>query len=80
MVQIVIDNGSTFVKAGKELMKKYIIYWTSCVSYCIDLMIKEIGKMPSVKGVIDDVTMVTNFIYNHTWLLTKMRQVYHGGW
>lgn len=38
VVQIVTDNGSTFVKAGKELMKKYNIYWTSCVAHCIDLM------------------------------------------
>ena len=28
VVQIVTDNGSAFVKAGKLLMKKYNLYWT----------------------------------------------------
>ena len=30
MVQIVIDNGSVFVKAEKLLMKKYNLFWTPC--------------------------------------------------
>ena len=32
VVQIVTDNGSSFVKAGKLLMKKYNLYWTPCVT------------------------------------------------
>ena len=44
VVQIVIDNGSTFVKAGKLLMKKYNLYWTPCAEHCIDLMFEDIGK------------------------------------
>ena len=32
VVQIVIDNGSAFVKIGKLLMKKYNLYWTSCAA------------------------------------------------
>ena len=44
VVQIVIDNGSTFVKAGKLLMKKYNLYWTPCAAHCIDLMFEDIGK------------------------------------
>ena len=45
MVQIVTDNGSAFVKAGKLLMKKYNMYWTPCVAHCIDLMFEDIGKI-----------------------------------
>ena len=44
VVQIVTDNGSAFVKAGKLLMKKYNLYWTPCASHCIDLMFEDIGK------------------------------------
>ncbi|RVW21196.1 hypothetical protein CK203_114806 [Vitis vinifera] len=32
VVQIVTDNGSAFVKAGKLLMKKYNLYWTPCAT------------------------------------------------
>ena len=38
VVQIVTDNGLVFVKAGKLLMKKYNLYWTSCTTHCIDFM------------------------------------------
>ena len=44
VVQIVIDNGSAFVKAGKLLMKKYNLYWTPCAAHCINLMFEDIGK------------------------------------
>ena len=42
--QIVTDNGSTFVKAKKLLIKKYNLYWTSCAAHYIDLMFEDIGK------------------------------------
>ena len=44
VVQIVTDNGSAFVKAGKLLMKKYNLYWTPCAAHCIDLMFEDIAK------------------------------------
>ena len=75
VVQIVTDNGSTFVKAGKLLMKKYNLYWTPCAAHCIDLMFEDIGKRDSVAQLIGNGRKITNFIYNHGWLLAKMRQV-----
>ena len=48
VVQIVTDNGSTFVKAGKLLMKKYNLYWIPCAAHCINLMFEDIGKRESV--------------------------------
>ena len=48
VVQIVIDNGSAFLKAGKLLMKKYNLYWTPCAAHCIDLMFENICKRDSV--------------------------------
>ena len=40
VMQVVTDNGSAFVKAGKLLMKKYNLYWTPCATHCIDLIFK----------------------------------------
>ena len=71
VVQLVTDNGSTFVKAGKLLMKKYNLYWTPCATHCIDLMFEDIGKRESVLNLIINAIKITNFIYNHGWLLAK---------
>ncbi|KAL6345769.1 hypothetical protein AAG906_017519 [Vitis piasezkii] len=77
VVQIVTDNGSAFMKAGKQLMKKYNLYWTPC-AHCIDLIFEDIGKRPNVIEVINNARKITNFIYNHGWLLAQMRK-YCGG-
>ena len=78
VVQIVTDNRSTFVNAGKLLMKKYNLYWTSCAAHCIDLMFEDIGKRATVLELITNARKITNFIYNHDWLFAKMRKVYGG--
>ncbi|RVW62088.1 hypothetical protein CK203_058940 [Vitis vinifera] len=78
VVQIVTDNESAFMKAGKQLMKKYNLYWTLCVAHCIDLIFEDIGKRPNVIEVISNARKITNFIYNHGWLLVQIRK-YCGG-
>ena len=78
VMHIVTDNGSTFVKAGKLLMKKYNLYWTPYAAHCIDLMFEDIGKRDSVAQLIENGRKITNFIYNHGWLVAKMRQVCGG--
>ena len=78
VVQIVIDNGSTFVKGEKVLMKNFNLYWTPCASHCIDLMFEDVEKRLSVADVIRNARNITNFIYNHGWLLVEMRK-YCGG-
>ena len=55
MEQIVIDNGSAFVKARKLLMKKYNLYWIPCEAHCIDLMFENTGKMNSIAQLINNV-------------------------
>ena len=72
VVQIVTDNGSAFVKAGKLLMKKYNLYWSPCAAHYIDLMFEDIGKRDTVAQLIGNGRKITNFIYNHGWLLAKM--------
>ena len=78
VVQIVIDNGSTFVKARKLLMKKYNLYWTLCATHCIDLMFEDIGKRVTISKLITNARKITNFIYNHGCLLAKVRKVCGG--
>ena len=77
-VQIVTDNGSAFMKVRKQFMKKYNLYWTSCAAHCIYLIFEDIGKRPNVIDVINTARKITNFIYNHGWLLAQMRK-YCGG-
>ena len=78
VVQIVTNNGSAFVKVVKLLMNKYNLYWTPCATHCIDLMFEDIGKRATVLELITNARKITNFIYNHGWLLAKMRKVYGG--
>ena len=66
------------MKSGKVLMKKFNLYWTPCAAHCIDLMFEDIGKRPSVANVIRSGHKITNFIYNHGWLLEEMRKYYGG--
>ena len=78
VVQIVINNGSAFVKARKLLMKKYNLYWIPCAVHCIDLIFEDIGKRAIVSKLITNAQKITNFIYNNGCLLAKMRKVCGG--
>eukprot|EP00253_Pinus_taeda_P011696 PITA_11696 len=71
VVQIIIDNASNYVLAGKLLEEKL---WTPCVARCIDLMLEDIGKIDWVKNTIDHAKSITKFIYNHTLILSLMRK------
>ena len=46
--------------------------------HCIELMFEDIGKKPSVIYVINNTHKITNFIYNHGWLLAQMRKYCDG--
>ena len=59
-------------------MKRYNLYWTLCAAHCIDLIFEDISKRPSVIDVINNAHKITNFIYNHGWLLAQMRKYYGG--
>ncbi|KAM0995696.1 hypothetical protein ACFX13_005845 [Malus domestica] len=72
VVQVVTDNGSAFVKAGKKLMKHHNVFWTSCATHCIDLMFEAMGKKENISTIAKRARTITNYIYNHGWLLAKM--------
>ena len=66
------------MKAWKLLMKKYNLYWTLGAAHYIDLMFEDIGKRLSIVDMITKAWKITNFIYNHSWLLAQMRKVCGG--
>ncbi|XP_048444125.1 uncharacterized protein LOC125479134 [Pyrus x bretschneideri] len=78
VVQVMTDNGSAFVKAGKKLMKHHNVFWTSCEAHCIDLMFEAMGKKENIANVVKIARTITNYIYNHSWLLAKMREFCKG--
>ncbi|XP_060667885.1 uncharacterized protein LOC132799608 [Ziziphus jujuba] len=78
VVQIVTDNGSAFVKAGKKLMGDYNLYWTPCAAHYIDLMFEDSGKNENMAIVIKQARAITTYIYNHNWLLAKMCETCKG--
>lgn len=55
------------------------MYWTSCATHCIDLILEDIEKkLPEVKSVIKIALQFTGYIYNHGLVLNMMRK-YTGG-
>ncbi|RVW88271.1 hypothetical protein CK203_038651 [Vitis vinifera] len=61
-----------------EMEYKEMEAYTPCAAHCIDLIFEDIGKRPNVIEVINNAHKITNFIYNHGWLLAQMRK-YCGG-
>jgi hypothetical protein len=75
VVQVITDNVANYVVAGRMLMQRYpSLYWSPCAAHCIDLMLEDIGKFPWIKEIIDLARSVTTYIYNHTYVLSLMRQ------
>eukprot|EP00253_Pinus_taeda_P004752 PITA_04752 len=75
VVQIITDNASNYVLAGKLLEEKHkTIFWTPCAAHCLDLMLEDIGKLDWVKNTIDHAKSITKLIYNHTLILSLMRK------
>ncbi|KAL5698032.1 hypothetical protein ACHQM5_029120 [Ranunculus cassubicifolius] len=74
VVQIVTDNAPNYVSAGKLLMRKRKhLYWTPCAAHCIDLILEKIGELKRMDTLITKSKEIAKFIYNHTWVLDKMR-------
>lgn len=76
VVQIVTNNGNNFKKAGKKLIEKHNLFWTPCAAHCIDFMLKDMGKLETVRNAVEDSRTITNFIYNHGYVLAMMREMY----
>ncbi|XP_073021256.1 uncharacterized protein [Primulina eburnea] len=75
VVQVITDNGSNYVLAGKLLQaKRPNLFWTPCAAHCIDLMLEDIGKIEVVRKTISRAIALVGYIYNHGGVLHMMRE------
>ncbi|XP_020236303.1 uncharacterized protein LOC109815898 [Cajanus cajan] len=74
VVQVITNNGSNYVLAGKMLeAKRKKIFWTPYAAHCIDLMLEDIGKLPNIKKTIQRTISLIGFIYSHSSTLSLLR-------
>ncbi|CAI9274423.1 unnamed protein product [Lactuca saligna] len=74
VVQVVTDNVTNNMGAAKLLQEKRpTIFWTSCATHTINLMLEGIGGLPRFKKVLDQAKKLTIFIYAHHKTLAMMR-------
>lgn len=74
VVQVVTDNASVNQAASTLLnAKRPTYFWNGCAAHCTDLMLEDIGKLPSVNSTITKARAVTGFLYAHTRVLNLMR-------
>ncbi|KAI8543162.1 hypothetical protein RHMOL_Rhmol08G0196200 [Rhododendron molle] len=75
VVQVVKDNASNNMAAADLLkIKRPNIFWTSCGTHTINLMLEGIGKQSKFKGIIDKAKAFTIFVYAHHNTLAMMRK------
>jgi len=75
VVQVITDNGSNYVSAGKLLEAKiHNIYWTLCAAQCINLMLEDIRKIHLIKNIIQRGVSLVGLIYIHYSSLSLLRQ------
>jgi hypothetical protein len=74
VVQVVTDNASNNMGAKNLLLEKRPqIFWVSCATHTINLMLQGIGNMTRFKKVIDQAKAFTIFVYGHTRTLECLR-------
>lgn len=59
-----------------------LFFWSPCAAHCIDLMLENISDprhFPIIVETIKKARKITKFIYNHSWVLSLMRQDYTKG-
>ncbi|XP_045085622.2 uncharacterized protein [Aegilops tauschii subsp. strangulata] len=74
VVQIVMDNASNNMGAKAMLKSKSPkIFWTSCATHTINLMVEAIGKLKQFAPTITKAKEMTCFLYAHHATLALMR-------
>ncbi|XP_058210432.1 uncharacterized protein LOC131322890 [Rhododendron vialii] len=75
VVQVVTDNASNNMAAADLLkIKRPNIFWTSCATHTINLMLEGIGKQSKFKGIIEKAKTFTIYVYAHHNTLAMMRK------
>jgi len=75
VVQVVTDNASNNM-AAKDLLsvKRPNIFWSSCATHTLNLMLEGIGKLKKFKNTIDQAKALTILICSHYKTLALMRK------
>jgi len=61
-VQVITGNVINYVAASRFFMERYqTLYWTP-ISHCIDLMLKDKGKISWIKDIIESANIVTKCV------------------
>ena len=75
IVQVVTDNASNNMAAKDMLyVLKPNIFWISCATHTINLMLEGMGKMKKFTSIVDQAKALTIFIYAHHKTLSLMRK------
>ncbi|CAF1927550.1 unnamed protein product [Brassica napus] len=75
VVQVVTDNASNYVKAGRLLeAKRPHLFWTPCAAHCLELMLEDIGKIEAVKSAMKKCMFINAYIYCRVPLVNMMRR------
>jgi len=79
VVQVVTNDASNLVAAGRMLMEKRTkLFWSPCAAHCLYLILEDIGELPVFYNTIDNAKKVTTYIYRHTWVLNLYRKHSNG--
>ena len=71
LVQMVTDNATNYVAAGRLISQKYKhINWSPCATHCLNLLFKDICKLDHIVELARRASKVTIFVYNHVVLLS----------
>ncbi|KAM3332749.1 hypothetical protein ACQJBY_028105 [Aegilops geniculata] len=79
VVQVVTDNASNNMGAKKMLLEKRPnMFWSSCATHTINLMLQGIGDLPRFSKVLEKAKAFTIFVYGHTRTMDCMRHFSSG--
>ncbi|CAN1293965.1 hypothetical protein LINPERPRIM_LOCUS22257 [Linum perenne] len=78
VVQVVTDNVSNYVAAGKMIHSQLCaggnIYQTPCVAHTVNLVFKDIFALPHIARLAKSASTIPTFLYNHGALLHLLRE------
>ncbi|WOL07640.1 hypothetical protein Cni_G16385 [Canna indica] len=75
VVRVVTDNAAKY-KATREMLmqQRNTLYWTPCVSHCIDLILEDLKKKLKVhQTTIKKGRKITTYFYSRTMLISIMK-------
>lgn len=79
VLQVITSSEDRYVVAGKRLTDTYpTVFWTPCAGRCIDLMLEDIGQLPTVKEILDQAKSISRYIYSNAVVLSMMRRYTSG--